>query len=867
MQLRRFLFHKVSANLPWRQFAQMGLLLVIVSLFLSLHVPVQAQSDDPVELQVSAAYRGFFRPNMWLPLQIHVRNDGINIRGRISVRPETTGRNVATAYSTPIELPTGSEKNIYLYIQAKEGADRVVVELMTEDGVRVAEQAVNLIPIHAQDSLYVVVSATAANNLNFNDVGATTFEARQVRWGLENVPPQYQALMAINTLVLYDVNSEDFTVGQHSAIEQWVTMGGHLIVIGGPNWAQTSNSLNDWLPFLPTSSQNVSELDELNRYVNNRTSLQGRTVVTTGNVTEDAQVLVETDDGLPLYIQREMGLGTVDYFTVDPTLEPIRTWNSQGDFWRNIVMSRNPQPGWIRGILDHDYAARAVAILPGEDLLPSVGSMIAFILAYIVLIGPVNYWILSRFNRRALGWITIPLFIAIFTTLAWTVGFNLRGSDIIVSRQFIVQSFVGEDMARQDELIGIFSPRRETYTITAPSDTFLEILPSLTGDNILQPGVQRSTVEIVQSDRFIAEDVTIDGGIFANFALSSSVEAPAISGSVSLAYDAVDEETTRRAIRGVVRNDSDIDLEDAVILVGNQFYWVEETIEAGDLLNFDSNDFRLIHAEDKYLFPLASPLEYSYALDLGRYSVTSPVFVSTIMTSQVILGTTAWTTAARFRDDIVYDDNISSESKRRESLLFSFIRDQYATGNIGNRAFLAGWSEESRDKDIVIEETDYRVLDTSFYMIELDVELEEPSPNETLTLGTDQFTWTFLSRDENSIGGIDNFYIINPGEVEIRFMPLEGAVLDNVSKMTVALDRSGSYGREIDFTIWNWRLRIWEDPSPIFAETTYELENPSDYLGPNNVVDVRVALDRNTSNLAASVRIRGIRVTQTGSFE
>lgn len=160
MQLRRFLFHKVSANLPWRQFAQMGLLLVIVSLFLSLHVPVQAQSDDPVELQVSAAYRGFFRPNMWLPLQIHVRNDGINIRGRISVRPETTGRNVATAYSTPIELPTGSEKNIYLYIQAKEGADRVVVELMTEDGVRVAEQAVNLIPIHAQDSLYVVVSAT-----------------------------------------------------------------------------------------------------------------------------------------------------------------------------------------------------------------------------------------------------------------------------------------------------------------------------------------------------------------------------------------------------------------------------------------------------------------------------------------------------------------------------------------------------------------------------------------------------------------------------------------------------------------------------------------------------------------------------------
>ena len=772
MQLRRFLF-----------------LLILLSL-LDLVIPAQAQDNDLVELQVTAGYSGFFRPNFWIPLKIQVRNEGLSIRGRISVRPETTGRDIETAYSTPIELPTGSEKNVFLYILARDSADRVLVELITEEGVRVSEQAVNLFPIHHQDSLHVVVSSTAANNLVFNGVSATTFQAHQARWDMTQVPPQYQALMPINTLILYDANSEDFTVGQRSAIQHWVTMGGHLIVIGGPNWSQTTNSLNDILPFLPTSSENVDDLSILNRYVNARTSLRGRAVVTTGNVAEDAQVLIETETGLPLLIRGNLGLGTVDYLTVDPTLEPLRSWQRQNDFWLNVVSSRPAQPGWTRGILDHNYAARSVAILPGVNLLPSVLSMMGFILAYIILIGPVNYWILSRINRRALGWITIPLFIGIFTTLAWTVGFNLRGSEVIVSRQFIVQSFAGEDTARQDELIGIFSPRRETYTISAPGDSFLRVLPSLTGDNVLQPGVQRSTVDIVQSERFVAENVAIDGGIFANFSLTSTIEAPAIRGSLTVGYENIadgEEELTVRTIRGLVRNDSDITLNNAVILTGNYFYRLEEALEADSLLDFDTDDFITIHKNKNNLLPLASPLEKSYALDLGRYTLTSSSFIQSIITSQVVLGTTAWTTSARLRDDLIFEENITSTTNRQRSLLLSFLRDQYATGNIGNRAFILGWSDQEKEKDIIIEDTPYQTIDTSLYIIELDVEIEESAPNEEIMLSADQFIWLFREREENSVGGLHDFYIINPGKAEVRFMPMEGAILDNVSQMTIEL--------------------------------------------------------------------------------
>jgi hypothetical protein len=102
----------------------------------------------------------------------------------------------------------------------------------------------------------------------------------------------------------------------------------------------------------------------------------------------------------------------------------------------------------------------------------------------------------------------------------------------------------------------------------------------------------------------------------------------------------------------------------------------------------------------------------------------------------------------------------------------------------------------------------------------------------------------------------------------VRFTPIEAAVLADVSSIKIEVDRSSAYGREMEFAIWNWETETWDVPrSGQIAQTQYEFENPTVYLGLNNTVDIRLGLDRETPNLAASVRIRGIRVTQTGNFE
>ncbi|MBK8024645.1 MAG: hypothetical protein IPK19_25285 [Chloroflexi bacterium] len=51
-------------------------------------------------------------------------------------------------------------------------------------------------------------------------------------------------------------------------------------------------------------------------------------------------------------------------------------------------------------------------------MLPLFG----FLALYILLVGPANYFLLSRINRREWAWVTIPILILVFSALAHTLG-------------------------------------------------------------------------------------------------------------------------------------------------------------------------------------------------------------------------------------------------------------------------------------------------------------------------------------------------------------------------------------------------------------------------------------------------------------
>lgn len=848
-------------------FARYGYItLFVIGLLLgSVNISGTAQVQAPVRLSAQAGFDGFFRPDQWLPIQIQAQNEGERIVGHLTVRPETSGRALNNAYSVPIDLPTGANKTVFLYVQLSEVGRTLLLELLDNEGVRVAERTIGLQAIRSRDRLHMVVSDSDASSLNLSAVTDGAYQALQGRWTAEALPPQVEGLRAVDSIWLYDVQSDQLTTAQFAALETWVALGGHLVIIGGSTGAQTASglaALSAALPFTPTSNRNVDDLSTLSGFIGRDERLAGRSFVTTGTVEAGGRVLVTTADSeqSPLLIRGAWGAGSIDYLTVDPTLEPMRSWEGLPEFWLTLIATAPSRPGWQRGILDPQDAARALAIMPNVTLLPSVWSMLAFIAAYIALIGPINYLLLSQVRRRAWAWLTMPLFIVAFTLLAWNLGFNLRGNQLIVSRLYTVQAFAGVDTAYQEALIGVLSPRRDHYRISSPLDSTLQLLPSLREDSLFATRVNRSTAHVVEGEPFRVQDLAIDGGIFANFQMSRRIAAPAITGSATVSYLT----GTERQIRGVIRNDSPITLDQPVILSRDQFYRLDAPLTPNSVHDFDTADFQAINDNADGVIPLASPLQFSR--DLYPQGYNNSDFNSSMVGAWLLLDI-PWRSSQR-QNRVLALDSEDEETNRRRAFLRAFFRYQHASNGIGDDLYLIGWSNATQAQDVTVDEMRFRTVDTALYIVQLTTQIETHRSSESVTLTPDQWTWFVMDADmtHSVISGMHDITLINPTTVSIQLTPTAEAVLDTVTSMRIELDRGSAYGSRVTLSVWNWQAQRWDVAGEDHLER-YAITPIEDYLGANNAVRVQLAIDEDLIGSAGTARLRNLRVIQTGTFQ
>ena len=97
--------------------------------------------------------------------------------------------------------------------------------------------------------------------------------------------------------------------------------------------------------------------------------------------------------------------------------------------------------------------------------LPPIHGLLLLLGAYILLIGPVNYIVLRRLDRREWAWVTMPLLIVVFAVGAYGFGAALRGSNVIINEVAIVRGAPGATDGAAQVYLGVFSPSRETYQL------------------------------------------------------------------------------------------------------------------------------------------------------------------------------------------------------------------------------------------------------------------------------------------------------------------------------------------------------------------------------------------------------------------
>ena len=472
-----------------------------------------------------------------------------------------------------------------------------------------------------------------------------------------------------------------------------------------------------------------------------------------------------------------------------------------------------------------------------------------FLAFYILLIGPVNYLLLSRLRRPGWGWVTIPLVIGSFTVVAWTVGFNLRGAEVIVSRLTVVESYSDLEEARMRQFIGLLSPRRATYSLTAPEGSFLAVAGATEPTSIFASNTIQTSTEIAQGQHFSADDFTIDGGIFANFSASGQVAKPDISGSFTLSWDLDEEGRMVAGFQGAISNRSDIALRDAVI-VGEGFkYKLESPFAPGDILPLNREQLQAIKASRP---AQPNPLEENLS---ALYGDQSPFTGSDRNKSIKDLQGVRYMRSRAFINAQSLEDR---QRAREQSFLASFLRDEFASTARGTSLALMGWSDEwTRDLDI--DGAAWNSVDTTLYVIELDVDLT--LPDELATLTSQHFSWMTLERVGTNDNGTDNFTLYEDGSVIFQFTPLPGLSMREVSHLHVDVDRGGGFAQGLDVLIYDWSSGEYESMG--YSDgSALDFPRPARYLGANNAVRLRIE----HAGSMGIVRVRDIRLTQTGRY-
>ncbi|GBC91690.1 hypothetical protein HRbin15_00145 [bacterium HR15] len=391
-----------------------------------------------VELIVQPLFGNKPSLNGAFPLRIEVRNRSGNMRGVISVAQE--GFNYQREYLYPIELPAGARKQL-IACPLIEGYGGTVIVRFVARGVTV-EARQSVMPIGNEDSLVVGVGdaigglqflrnlrtrprVQLANRYYYSSYQQQggTYEVAYCR--PEHFPPSTIACSGVSVILL-GAGAERMSSEQWRALLDWVRLGGTLIVPGGPGALYLQHPV--LRPLLPVQVQGLGELpalDAVGTFAGHNPPLDKATV-TLSRPAPGGEVLLQ-QNGVPLIARRPYGLGVILFLAFSPWDQPMRSYEGNPALWQRLlqVVPDLPPSYYLRtlfqiqtGFQEYPYAPFSPSPpYPTTHFnvrMPAAELIIGLLLAYFVLVVPVNYYLLRRFRALDWSWLTVPLIAVLF---------------------------------------------------------------------------------------------------------------------------------------------------------------------------------------------------------------------------------------------------------------------------------------------------------------------------------------------------------------------------------------------------------------------------------------------------------------------
>ena len=446
---------------------------------------------------------GHARVGSWMAISVHVKNDGPSMTGELRLTGGSQGR---TRFGLVADLPNDSDKTFLLYAQPPSFGRDLEVSLVDGDSTIATTKVA--FTIHDLTQLVVGVVAEKPGGIirtihllpNQNQVAPVI-----VPIDLADLPERVEAWGGARSPGLAGRGLEPAHPGaaRTRCAAGWPAAVASSSSAGRPARARCRPSRTTLLPYRPTATVDVAGRGPQRTRRRRPVGRDRPARRWAATMTEGRALLDERRPGHRRGARLRQRLRDARRLRPDRQVDRRRQRRprpSGAGSCRHVPR----RPGALRRQPAGRRRLAAAVARPAADRRPVRAAV-----AYILLIGPINYLVLRRLDRREWAWVTMPALIVVFAVGAYGFGAALRGSDVMVNEVALVRGSPGATDGTAQVYLGVFSPSRGTYQVSVPGGALLS--SPINGD-FFGGDSTAGTLDVLQGDPAKVRDLAVGFG-------------------------------------------------------------------------------------------------------------------------------------------------------------------------------------------------------------------------------------------------------------------------------------------------------------------------------------------------------------------
>ncbi|MBN1234074.1 MAG: hypothetical protein JXA60_12025 [Candidatus Coatesbacteria bacterium] len=495
-------------------------------LFILVFKAVLLDAGDIVKFDIKPCFNGYFEEGSYYPLIIDIETTNGDFEGRLEAVIHRTNDNDASfTWKTRVSMPgPQNSKSFEMLLPLPQWFNSLEVNLVSKDG-KIIKQG-EYTRYRKSGPAKPGIIPIKMNNLEYNSF-LVLFISEQMTFPViklfsdnhnmqvihpEKLPHSSIGLSSVKVIVIGDISPDNakryvFT----RALSDWISQGGLLIVSPNPQWLLLKDQIPKSFPFQYEKgseilwNSSISDSNavkyEINENMDSPTTIEmpdTNDALNNHNIAEKDSSIVNQIDSTKVVLQKiELKL---ENYKIQSIISPFKEERYNNDLiWASykyglgsiLVMAFNMQDTrnipllsripWDnsrkeKSYYDQNEKKKLLSNMEnsfdyhGKIKIPTLLFISFFLFAYIIFIGPVNYFLFSYLKKRILLWYSVPASALLWTLAAYLIVFLHTEKDVYTTELNFVSAYVKQNNASIITLNSVFSPVRQNFTIRTVSD-------------------------------------------------------------------------------------------------------------------------------------------------------------------------------------------------------------------------------------------------------------------------------------------------------------------------------------------------------------------------------------------------------------